>query len=169
MGQLIDDLLAFSRLGKRQPSVGVVDMEAIVKETWEELKAGNPDRSLTLRVTGMPPGIGDRGLMRQVVGNLLANAVKFTKTRDEAIVEAGGYIEGREAVYTICDNGVGFDMAYYGKLFGMFQRLHNPDEYEGTGVGLAIAQRIVNRHGGRIWAEGKIDEGACFYFSLPRG
>ena len=169
MGQLIDDLLAFSRLGKRQPSVGVVDMEAIVKETWEELKAGNPDRSLTLRVTGMPPGIGDRGLMRQVVGNLLANAVKFTKTRDEAIVEAGGYIEGREAVYTICDNGVGFDMAYYGKLFGMFQRLHSPDEYEGTGVGLAIAQRIVNRQGGRIWADGKINEGACFYFSLPRG
>ncbi|MBE0556892.1 MAG: two-component sensor histidine kinase [Proteobacteria bacterium] len=169
MGQLITDLLAFSRLGRKQLSIAVVDMEAVVKEAWEEQESVNHNRAMTLRIDSMPMGMGDRALLHQVVENLLSNAVKFAGSRGEVIVEAGGYGEGTENVYTIKDNGAGFDMAYYDKLFGMFQRLHNPDEYEGTGVGLAIAQRIVNRHGGRIWAEGKIDEGACFYFSLPRG
>ena len=123
---------------------------------------------MTLRIDSLPPAIGDRALIRQVVGNLLSNAVKFAESRDEVIVEAGGYGKGKENVYSVKDNGAGFDMAYYDKLFGMFQRLHNPDEYEGTGVGLAIAQRIINRHGGRIWAEGKVDKGATFYFSLPK-
>jgi light-regulated signal transduction histidine kinase (bacteriophytochrome) len=112
--------------------------------------------------------MGDRALISQVVANILSNAVKFAKFRDEVIVETGGHEKENENVYYVKDNGVGFDMAYYDKLFGMFQRLHSPDEYEGTGVGLSIAQRIISRHGGRIWAEGKVDEGATFYFSLPK-
>ncbi len=116
----------------------------------------------------MPMGMGDRALLHQVVGNILSNAVKFAGSREEIIIEAGGYEKENENIYTIKDNGVGFDMAYYDKLFGMFQQLHNPDEYEGTGVGMAIAQRIINHHGGRIWAEGKVDWGATFYFSLPK-
>ncbi len=167
MDRLIHDLLAFSRLGKSQLSLADVDMEDTVKETWEELKAANPGRYMTLMCSGLPPAMGDRGLIRQVVGNLLANAVKFAKSRAEITVEVGGYRKGNETVYTIRDNGTGFNMAYYGKLFGIFQRLHDPDKYEGTGVGLAIAQRIINRHGGRIWAEGEVDKGAAFHFSLP--
>jgi PAS domain S-box-containing protein len=167
MDRLIHDLLAFSRLGKSQLSLAEVEMEDVVKEVWEELKAANPDRSMTLRNEGLPPAMGDPALIRQVVGNLLANAVKFAKSRAEIVVEVGGYPKGNETVFAIKDNGSGFDMAYYGKLFGMFQRLHNPDEYEGTGVGLAIAQRIINRHGGRIWAEGEVDKGATFFFTLP--
>ena len=143
-------------------------MEAVVKEAWEELKAIHPDRAMTLRIGHLPPGMGDRGLLREVVANILSNAVKFAGSREEVIVEVGGYRKGNETVYTIKDNGVGFDMAYYDKMFGMFQRLHNPDEYDGTGVGLAIAHRIINRHGGRIWAEGKVGKGATFYFSLPK-
>ena len=168
MGQLITDLLAFSRLGRKQLSIAVVDMEAVVKEAWEEQESVNHNRAMTLRIDSMPMGKGDRALLHQVVGNILSNAVKFAGSRDEIIIEAGGYEKENENIYTIKDNGVGFDMAYYDKLFGMFQRLHNPDEYEGTGVGLAIAQRIINRHGGRIWAEGKVDRGATFYFSLPK-
>ena len=168
MGQLITDLLAFSRLGRRQLFIAAVDIEAVVKEVWEELKVANPKRAMSLKVKGMPPGMGDRTLIKEVVANILSNAVKFSGSRDKVIVEAGGYAKGTENVYYVKDNGAGFDMAYYGKLFGMFQRLHNPDEYEGTGVGLAIAQRIINRHGGRIWAEGEVDKGATFSFSLPR-
>ncbi len=123
---------------------------------------------MTLKVKAMPPGMGDRALIKEVVANILSNAVKFSRAREKIIVEAGGYVKGNENVYYIKDNGAGFDMAYYNKLFGMFQRLHNPDEYEGTGVGLAIAQRIILRHGGRIWAEGEVDKGATFYFSLPK-
>jgi PAS domain S-box-containing protein len=168
MGQLIEGLLSFSRLGRKPLSVGALDMETVINDAWEELKMLNPARSIILRTTCLPLGMGDRMLIRQVVSNLLANAIKFTRSRAEAVVEVAGYVEGKEAVYSIRDNGVGFDMAYYDKLFGMFQRLHSPDEYEGTGIGLAIVQRIVLRHGGRIWAEGKVNKGATFSFSLPR-
>jgi PAS domain S-box-containing protein len=167
MGQLITDLLAFSRLGKKQLSMAEVDMASIVKEAWRELKAANPDRSMTLRIEAIPPATGDGMLLNQVVLNLLSNAVKFSAGRKEVIVEMGGYEKGSEIVYTVKDNGAGFDMAYYDKMFGMFQRLHNPDEYEGTGVGLAISKRIINRHGGRVWAEGEVGKGATFYFTLP--
>jgi len=167
MDRLIHDLLAFSRLGRKQLSIADVDMEAVFTEAWEELRAVDPDRSMTLKIEGLPTGMADRGLIRQVVGNLLSNAVKFAKPRDQIVVEVGGYRKGNETVYAVKDNGVGFDMAYYGKLFGIFQRLHGPDEFEGTGVGLAIAQRIINRHGGRIWAEGEVDKGATFFFTLP--
>jgi len=168
MGKLITDLLTFSRLGTKPLAITTVDMDAVVKEAWVELKTVHPDRAMTMRIDGMPPGMGDRALISQVVANILSNAVKFAKFRDDVIVEMGGYEKESENVYYVKDNGVGFDMAYYDKLFGMFQRLHNPDEYEGTGVGLSIAQRIINRHGGRIWAEGKVDKGATFYFSLPK-
>ena len=115
----------------------------------------------------MPAGYGDRTLIRQVYANLFINAVKFTKYKNPAQIEAGGYIDGNANVYYVKDNGVGFDMAYYDKLFGIFQRLHSADDFEGTGVGLATVQRAVSMHGGHAWAEGKVDEGATFYFSLP--
>ena len=168
MGQLITDLLAFSRLGRRQLSSAPVDMGAMIREVWDELKAANPERAMSLKVKAMPQGTADRALVKEVFANLLSNAVKFSRAREKTVVEAGGYVKGNENVYYIKDSGTGFDMAYYNKLFGMFQRLHNPDEYEGTGVGLAIVQRIILRHGGRIWAEGEVDKGATFYFSLPK-
>ncbi len=167
MGQLIDDLLAFSRLGRAELSTGTLDIEGLIRETWEDLKAANPGRRLTLKIAEIPPCRGDRMLMKQVLVNILANSVKFTRGREEALIEAGGNVKGSESLYYIRDNGVGFDMKYHDKLFGVFQRLHTADEFEGTGVGLAIVQRIINRHGGRVWAEGQIDKGACFYFSLP--
>ncbi len=168
MGQLIDDLLAFSRLGKKQLSLTKLDLDAVIMDVWKELKTINPERDTKLTLNSMPVGYGDRMLIKQVYFNLLSNAVKFTKFRDQAHIEAGGYTEGNEDVFYIKDNGVGFDMAYYDKLFGVFQRLHNPDDFEGTGVGLATIQRIIHRHDGRVWAEGKVNEGATFYFSLPR-
>jgi light-regulated signal transduction histidine kinase (bacteriophytochrome) len=122
---------------------------------------------MKLKENSMPPGYGDRALIKQVLINLLSNAVKFTKYKEVPNIEVGGYAEGNEHVYYVRDNGVGFDMAYYDKLFGVFQRLHSTDQFEGTGVGLATVQRIIHRHGGRVWAEGKVDEGAIFYFSLP--
>jgi two-component system CheB/CheR fusion protein len=167
MGQLIDDLLDFSRLGRAQLSTVTLDMKGLIGETWEELKAASPDRHMTLKTAEIPPCRGDRTLIKQVLVNILSNAVKFTEGRKEALIEVGGAKKDGEIVYSIRDNGAGFDMRYYDKLFGVFQRLHGADEFEGTGVGLAIVQRIIHRHGGRAWAEGEIDKGACFWFSLP--
>jgi two-component system sensor kinase len=167
MGQLIDDLLAFSRLGKKHMSMAHLNMDTIVTDVWRELQTINSERNMNLIIHEMPSSYGDRILIKQVFFNLLSNAVKFTKYRDQALIKSGGYSEGNENVYYIRDNGAGFDMAYYGKLFGVFQRLHSADEFEGTGVGLANVLRIIHRHGGRVWAEGKIDEGATFFFSLP--
>ena len=167
MGQLIDDLLAFSRLGRAQLSVVTLDIGGLIRETWEELITLNPDRRLMLKIAEMPPGRGDRGLIKQVLVNILSNAVEFTRGREEAVIEAEGYHKDGEIIYYVRDNGVGFDMQYHDKLFGVFQRLHSAEEFEGTGVGLAIVHRIIHRHGGRVWAEGEIDKGACFYFSLP--
>lgn len=167
MGQLIEDLLAFSRLGRTHLSMAKIEPAGLIREIWEELKAGSPDRHLTLKIAAIPPCRGDQGLIKQAFVNILANAVKFTKTRDEALIEVGGNAGAGETVYYIRDNGVGFDMQYHDKMFGVFQRLHGSDEFEGTGVGLAIVKRIVHRHGGRTWAEGKTDEGATFYVALP--
>ncbi|HUH65365.1 MAG TPA: PAS domain-containing protein [Syntrophales bacterium] len=167
MGQLINDILTLSRVVKKQLSASKLDMDAIVKDAWKEIETINPERNIKLAVGSLPVGYGDATLIRQVYSNLLSNAAKFTKYRETALIEVGGYVEGDENVYYIKDNGAGFEMEYYDKLYGIFQRLHKVDEFEGTGVGLATVQRIVQRHGGRAWAEGKPNEGATFYFSLP--
>ncbi|MHB8772045.1 MAG: MASE3 domain-containing protein [Syntrophales bacterium] len=167
MGQLIDDILAFSRLG-RQPVTGeAIDMETLVREVWGELRTINPDRQMNLTIGRLPAGCGDRALLKQVVANLLSNAVKFTGTRNPAAIEVGGEEREGETAYFVKDNGVGFDMRFSDRLFVVFQRLHAVEEFEGTGVGLAIVQRIVLRHGGRVWAESEPDRGATFWFSLP--
>jgi PAS domain S-box-containing protein len=168
MGQLIDDLLTFSRLGRKEISMSKLDMHTLINDVWKELRIINPDRNMFLSIHSIPPGCGDRSLVKQVYSNLLGNAVKFTKYRNAAQIEAGGYTDGDEEIYYVKDNGVGFDMTYYNKLFGVFQRLHSTDDFEGTGVGLATVQRIIRRHGGRVWAEGELDRGATFYFSLMR-
>jgi signal transduction histidine kinase len=165
MGRLIDDLLAFSRLGRREPVKHAVDMAALAREVAEELRAGGSAR---IEIDGLPAAQADRALMRQVWANLIGNALKYSGKRADPRVEVGGAANGTENIYWVRDNGVGFDMRYVGKLFGVFQRLHGNDEFEGTGVGLAIVQRVVARHGGRVWAESKPAGGACFQFSLPR-
>ncbi len=168
MGQLIDDLLAFSRLGKQEMSKTSLDMGVLINDVWQNLLAANPGRNMTLNILEIRPGMGDRSLLREVFSNLLGNAVKFTRNREMARIEVGSCVKDHETVYHIRDNGVGFDMKYHDRLFGVFQRLHSSADYEGTGIGLALVQRIIHRHGGRIWAESKPDEGACFYFTLPR-
>lgn len=167
MSQLIDDLLAFSRLGQQAMNAKSFNMRNLIEETWQELRSANPDRNMLLNIKTIPFAWGDKALMKQVLVNLFSNAVKFTKNRDVAVIEIGGCKEGNEIIYYIKDNGVGFDMQHRDKLFGVFQRLHNATEYEGTGIGLALVQRVIYRHGGRVWAEGKLNEGATFYFSLP--
>lgn len=168
MQQLIDDLLAFSRLGRQEIVMSEMNMDSLFRETWEELLTINPGRRLILKIDQLSPGRGDHALIRQVIANILANAIKFTRERDTAVIEIGDNVKEHEIVYFIRDNGAGFDMKYYDKLFSVFHRLHSDVDFEGTGVGLAIVQRIVSRHGGRVWAESKINEGATFYFSLPK-
>jgi light-regulated signal transduction histidine kinase (bacteriophytochrome) len=167
MGQLIDDLLLFSRLGRQEIRVSEMDMGKLAKAVSEELKLAVPERKLKFTINTLIPAQGDQAMIRQVLVNLLSNAVKFTRPKEIAVIEVDGRSERNENVYTVKDNGVGFDMQYVNKLFGVFQRLHSSEEFEGTGVGLAIVQRIIHRHGGRVWAEGKVGEGATFYFSLP--
>jgi len=169
MGQLIEDLLAFSRLGQTPMSMARLDMAGLIENIWQGLVDTCPNRRPALETARIPPCMGDRGLISQVLTNLLGNAAKFTKTREEALIEVGGDVQGNDCLYYIRDNGIGFDMQYHDKMFGVFQRLHSDVEFEGTGVGLAIVQRIINRHGGRIWAEGEVDKGATFYFTLPAG
>ena len=167
MGRLIDDLLAFSRLGGQAVTKNRLDMEELIREVWQELLAIHTDREMILKMGPMPAPLGDRTLIRQVYVNLLGNAVKFTQKREAARIEVGSCIKDNETAYYVRDNGVGFDMKYYDKLFGVFQRLHSDEEYKGTGIGLALIKRIINRHGGRVWAEGQVDEGATFFFTLP--
>ncbi len=168
MGQLIDDLLAFSRMGRREMTHSDIDMAGLARAVGEELRTATPERILQFTVNTPPPARGDQSMIRQVFANLLSNAVKFTRPRETAIIEVGGRAEEGGNVYYVRDNGVGFDMQYVNKLFGVFSRLHSVEEFEGTGVGLALVQRIIHRHGGRVWAEGKVNEGATFFFALPR-
>jgi light-regulated signal transduction histidine kinase (bacteriophytochrome) len=164
MGLLIDSLLAFSQLGRVSVAAAPVDMGALAAEAWTELGAnGTPAFSMG----ELPPVHGDRALLKQVWGNLLSNAVKYSAKTPEARIEVSGDRREGELVYCVADNGVGFDMRYAGKLFGVFQRLHPEDEFPGTGVGLATVQRIVLRHGGEVWAESHPGFGARFFFSLP--
>ena len=166
MGNLIDDLLAFSRLGRERLRPQLVDTEQLVRRTLEELSAETEGREVELRIGPLPACQGDPALLKQVWVNLLCNALKYSRGRKPAVVEVGCAGEAGEQVYFVRDNGAGFDMQYDDKLFGVLQRLHNSDEFEGTGVGLAIVQRIIHRHGGRIWAKAEVDRGATFYFTL---
>jgi PAS domain S-box-containing protein len=168
MGQLIDDLLRFSRLSRKGLETGDIDMAALVQNVVEDLVRTRPVQP-ELKVTDLPPAGGDIDLLRQVWNNLIDNAIKYSSKRPDARVEISGRSDGSEVTYSIRDNGVGFDMAYADKLFGVFQRLHRQDEFEGTGVGLAIVQRVIHRHGGRVWAESAPDQGAAFHFTLPVG
>jgi signal transduction histidine kinase len=168
MGELIDDLLEFSRLGRRPLSTAPIDMQRLVGLVVSEIPPTGA-KSPRLIVKPLPPARGDAALVKQAWANLVGNAVKFSGKSEEPVVELSGWENGTEIVYCVKDNGAGFDMRYYDKLFGVFQRLHSMEEFEGTGVGLAIVQRVVTRHGGRVWAEGKVGEGAAFYFSLPKG
>ncbi len=168
LGQLIDDILDFSRMGRREMEIGAIDIGQLARLAFEELRTEATGRNLRLVLHEMPPAWGDRAMIRQVLTNLLANAVKFTRTREDAVIEVGGQAVDEENLYFVKDNGVGFDMQYVGRLFGVFQRLHTTEEFEGTGIGLAIVKRIIARHGGRVWAEGRVDAGATIHFTLPR-
>ena len=166
MGVLIDDLLAFSRLGRQSVAWQTVDVGKLVQAAWEELKPQRESREIELRTGDLPKCQGDLALLKQVWINLLSNAVKYTQGRTLAVIEIGCTHEPGEDVYFVRDNGAGFDMRFVHKLFSVFQRLHRNDEFEGTGVGLAIVQRIIHRHGGRVWAQAELDRGATFYFTL---
>lgn len=168
MGQLIQDLLSFSRLGRREISMDEINMEQLAKEVFENLLEQNPGRKVQFNLDHLPIAWGDPSMIRQVFTNLLSNALKFTRNCEIAKIDVGYRKEGKEVIYFIKDNGAGFDMRYVDKLFGVFQRLHTTEEFEGTGIGLALVKRIITRHGGRVWGEGAINQGACFYFTLTK-
>jgi light-regulated signal transduction histidine kinase (bacteriophytochrome) len=169
MGQLIDDLLTFSRLGRGELTKQLVPPADLVRQVIEELHAERVGRQVEIKLGDLPPCFGERTMLKQIFVNLLGNALKYSRQRDVAQIEVGCQEDAGEQVYFVKDNGAGFDMQYAHKLFGVFQRLHRAEEYEGTGVGLAIVQRIVHRHGGRVWAEAAVDQGATFYFTLGGG
>ena len=165
MGRLIDDLLDFSRLGIRSLEKGAVQPALLVKDILTDLRTNPSSANVEFRVGDLPPCQADPGLLKQVYANLIGNALKFSRKKEHPVVEIGSLTEDGRLVYFVRDNGVGFDMRYSDKIFGLFQRLHGAEEYEGTGVGLAIVQRIIEIHGGRIWVESEIDKGTTFYFT----
>jgi light-regulated signal transduction histidine kinase (bacteriophytochrome) len=171
MGQLVDDLLTFSRLSRQPLALQEVDPARVARQALQDLRADRDGRRIDVVVDPLPHAWADPALLRQVYVNLLSNAFKYSRSRDPATVEVGSRRQDDEDVFFVKDNGVGFDMRYTDKLFGVFQRLHRQEDYEGTGVGLAIVQRIVHRHGGRVWAEAQVDQGATFSFTLggPNG
>ncbi len=168
MGRLIDDLLAFCRLGRQQTQPAQIDMHALAQGVFDELAAHDPERELRFDLHPLPPAVGTQAMIRQVWVNLIGNAIKFTRGRETGEIEIGTREgEDGELVYFVKDNGAGFDMRFADKLFGVFHRLHSQQEFPGTGVGLALVQRIVQRHGGRVWAESELDRGTTFYFTIP--
>ena len=169
MGQLIDDLLAFTRMGRTEMKESSVCLDEVVQDTIRGVEMATTGRNIAWETAPLPAVLGDPSLLKQVLANLIGNAVKYSRMRDPARIEIGcaGEEDGRIILF-VRDNGAGFDMQYAHKLFGVFQRLHRAEEFEGTGIGLATVRRIVTRHGGRVWAEGAVDEGATFYFTLKR-
>jgi len=169
MADLIDDLLALSRLSRQVVSKAEVDMTQLVQEVIDEVRPQQGAETVKIELGALPPAKADRALLRQVWLNLLSNALKYSAKSPNPVIEVSGRQDSVDSIYSVKDNGVGFSMEYAGKLFGVFQRLHRPEEFSGTGVGLAIVQRLVTRHGGRVWAEGALNKGARFSFSLPVG
>ncbi len=169
MGNLIDDLLAFSRIGRAETKKTAVDLQQLVKEVVAEIGQDTKGREIAWKIGALPVCYGDRSMLRLVVVNLVSNAVKFTRMRMPTEIEIGCVDRNKKEVEVfVRDNGAGFDMQYVNKLFGVFQRLHLPEQFEGTGIGLATVQRIIHRHGGKVRGEGAVDQGATFYFSLPK-
>jgi light-regulated signal transduction histidine kinase (bacteriophytochrome) len=166
MGQLIDDLLTFSRTGKKELMKQDIDMTELAKSVLNELKSSIPEIKAKVEILQMPKAFADHNLMTLVFTNLINNAIKYSSSKEKPVITIGAHKRKEGVVYYIEDNGVGFDMQYYDKLFGVFQRLHSSEEFEGTGVGLALIKRIISRHNGKIWAEAKPGEGATFYFTL---
>lgn len=168
MGTLIDDLLSFSRLGRQSMKLQTINMTTLAKSVFDELQKTNHDREIQFSCEDLPEIQGDSSLLRHVWINLLSNAIKYTNKKSKAQIMIGSKIQGNDILYYVQDNGAGFDMKYVNKLFGVFQRLHDRRDFEGTGVGLAIVARVITKHGGKVWAEGEVDKGATFYFSLPK-
>ncbi len=169
MGTLIDGLLSFSRLGQQQLGKHTVEVDALAREVVDRSASECDGRSVEVSFGSLPPALADPTLLAQVFANLVSNAFKYTREQDPAQIEIGSNLQDGRPVYFVRDNGVGFDMRHVGKLFKVFQRLHRSEDYEGTGLGLALVARIVSRHGGRIWAESKLGEGSTFYFTLDGG
>ena len=166
MGVLIDDLLAFSRLGRKEIERSAIDMNRLAKQAIKETELASRHHA-SIKLWPLLPAKGDPALLQNVLNNLVSNAIKYSGKNEKTFIEIRSKRGNGELIYSVKDNGVGFDMQYEGKLFGVFQRLHSADEFPGTGVGLAMAKRIISKHKGRIWAQGKLNEGATFYFSLP--
>jgi light-regulated signal transduction histidine kinase (bacteriophytochrome) len=166
MGQLIDDLLVLSRVTRAEMHREVVDLSELARESIEALREQEPERQVQISIQPLLQAQGDANLLRVMLRNLLSNAWKFTAKKDQASIEIGMQKQDSQSVYFIRDNGAGFNMKYADRLFIAFQRLHNPSEFEGTGIGLATVQRIISRHGGKIWAVADVDQGATFYFTL---
>jgi light-regulated signal transduction histidine kinase (bacteriophytochrome) len=168
MGRLIDDLLAFSHISHAEIQKTLINMEEMVKSVFHQLSTPKSRERIDFRIGPIPDTMSDATLIREVWFNLISNAIKFTSLRERAIIEVSSLQEGENIIYFVRDNGVGFDMRYAGKLFTIFWRLHSEKEFEGTGIGLAIVQRLIHRHSGEVWAESEVDKGATFYFTLPQ-
>ena len=158
--------MKLSRIGRDKPKSEPLNLNAIVREVIADMEMETKDRAIEWRIANLPAATGDPGLIRQVFANLLANAVKYSRPRAQAVIEVGAEEKDGRAAIFVRDNGVGFSMKYVDKLFGVFQRLHHASEFEGTGVGLATVQRIIRLHGGKIWANAELDKGATFHFTL---
>jgi light-regulated signal transduction histidine kinase (bacteriophytochrome) len=168
MGQLIDDLLSFSRMGKKDLVRTRIDMQRLTETVVKELLQQEPENKYQVTIEDLPSVEGDEVMIKQVMMNLVGNAIKYSAKKDNPMIKVGVENEQAETTFYVKDNGAGFDMNYVGKLFGVFQRLHSQEEFEGTGVGLALVKRIIDKHKGKTWAEGQNGSGATFYFSIPK-